>query len=190
MWLLTLRGNRARKSLFCQVVVGGSAVSVQSPLFAFCIGFPRAPSAFTFASAFTPAERRGRREGEGGRGGPFCRACAEVVIRAGRVSESKRGGPGLCRMATCGLAAFQQLPSVLVFQQPAWRSPVNWPQLYAAAHAAGRVRLLILDHFQDILPVSVNNTCVGYSVSLIRHFLIMVRLVLKELRHVEHFLSP
>jgi hypothetical protein len=75
MWLLTLRGNRARKSLFSSIVGGlfyrfGWVSSV--------FLFQRAPvSPFRLRPRVgLPPKRssRGRREGEGGRGGPFCRA--------------------------------------------------------------------------------------------------------------------
>jgi hypothetical protein len=75
MWLLTRRGNRARKSLFGQIVGGlFYRFGWYSSGFVFK-GLPRAPSAFALTSAFTPSEApevdvRGKVVGAV----PFCRA--------------------------------------------------------------------------------------------------------------------
>jgi hypothetical protein len=85
-----------------------------------------------------PRSAPGRREGEGGRGGPFCRAGAEVQSVPTACRNQSVEVRACVAWLPAGWPRSSGFPAGLVFQQPSRRSPVNWPQLCVAAHAAGR----------------------------------------------------
>ena len=75
MWLFTRRGNRARKSLFDQII--GDLFYRFGWYSSVCVLERASASPFRLhprVGLHPKRSARGRREGEDGRGGPFCRA--------------------------------------------------------------------------------------------------------------------